>query len=273
PEGKRPELEGEYVAPRTAEQEALAKIWCEVLGLERVGVEDNFFEVGGDSILSIQVISRAKRSGLELTPTQMFEEPTVAGQARVARRKTEEAEGRAAGEVELTAIQRWFFEQELEEGHHWNQAVMLRTTKRARPELLEKALQAVVEQHDGLRMRFERDGEMWRQRYGEGDAGTILKVCEVEAEGAEERQRAIDAVVAEAQASLSLERGPLMRAALFELGDDGQRLLLVIHHLVVDGVSWRILLDDLQAAYRQLEEQGRVDLGARTTSYQRWAER
>src|SRR5207249_7228823 len=111
--------------------------------------------------LSIQVVSRAKRAGLELTPRQLFEYPTVAGQAQVASRaKTEkEPQGPVTGEAPLTAIQHWFFEQELAEAHHWNQAVMLRLQQRIAPERLEEALQAVLGHHDALRLRYVRNAD------------------------------------------------------------------------------------------------------------------
>ncbi|MDB4970228.1 MAG: amino acid adenylation domain protein, partial [Myxococcales bacterium] len=265
PGGERPELGQAYVAPRTAEEELLAAIWCQLLGLDRVGVDDNFFEVGGDSILSIQVVSRARRAGLSLTPRQVFDHPTVAAQAQVAGRAIVEAEaqGPAEGEVALTPIQHWFFDQELADAHHWNQAVMLRLHQPLDAPKLEAALQKVVAQHDALRMRFVRadgaDGS-WTQRYTALDGQPILATQAL-------AQSELEGAAAAVQASLSLADGPLIRAVLFDLGDAGQRLLVVVHHLVVDGVSWRILLEDLQAAYRDL------DLGARTTSMQRWSQR
>src|SRR5205823_7451987 len=148
---------------RTPVEKELARIWADVLGLERVGITDNFFESGGDSILSIQIVSRARDAGLSLTPKHLFQHQTISELAAVTTISREGAaeEEAVEGFIPLTPIQRWFFEQELPEPHHYNQAVMLELRSPADAGLLEKSLERLVEHHDALRLRFEREGRGW----------------------------------------------------------------------------------------------------------------
>jgi amino acid adenylation domain-containing protein/non-ribosomal peptide synthase protein (TIGR01720 family) len=276
PERTRSES-AEYVPPRTAAEQTLARIWSEVLRLEQVSIHDNFFELGGDSILSIQVISRANRAGLKLTPRQLFEQPSVAALASVVGSiaVAQAEQGLVTGEVKLTPIQHWFFEQEMVDPHHFNQAVMLAVPSDLDLSLFEQAVKHLLMHHDALRLRFHRRAEGgWQQLNAEVEESQVFEVREIRAETVEERGQAIYQATTEAQRSLDIEGGPLLRVVYFDLGDDsagGARLLIVIHHLAVDGVSWRILLEDLRAAYEQLSRQEAVVLPSKTTSYQQWA--
>jgi aryl carrier-like protein len=273
-EGGVSEPEQEFEEPRTRGEEELCRIWGEVLGVEGVGIRDNFFELGGDSILSIQIVSRAREAGLRLTLKQLFQHQTVAELAGVAGTSAEvEAEqGLVAGEAALTPIQRWFFEQELAEGHHYNQVVLLEVRQGLAPEVLGQAVSHLQEHHDALRTRFERVGEGWRQEVV-GEAAVPFVRVELGGIGEEERGRAIEGRAEEAQRSLDLSEGPVWRVVLFEVGGAPYRLLVVIHHLVVDGVSWRVLLEDLQTSCEQLGRGEGVRLPRKTTSFQRWAEK
>jgi amino acid adenylation domain-containing protein/non-ribosomal peptide synthase protein (TIGR01720 family) len=276
PEEQRPELAARYVAPRTPAEEKLAEIWSKVLRLEQVGVNDNFFELGGDSILSIQIISLARRAGLQLTPKLLFTNQTIAELAAVAGIADQaQPSGEAAiGDLPLTPIQHWFFEQNLAEPHHYNQAFLLEVRERLERPLLDQALQALSRHHDALRLRFVRRVEGWRQSYAEEEAAVPLSSKSLAGLEENERDRRLDEEAASAQASLDLENGPIWRAVYFEMGSDlPDRLLLVIHHLAVDGVSWRPLLEDLETAYRQLQSGQGVQLPARTASYKTWANR
>ncbi|QRO01039.1 amino acid adenylation domain-containing protein [Archangium violaceum] len=266
----------EYVAPRTPEEEKLAGIWGTVLGVEKVGVHDNFFELGGDSILSLQVVARATQAGLKLSPKLLFQHQTVAELARVAvvSKGARGEQGVVEGPVPLTPIQREFFEKGLKKPEHFNQAVLLEVREALDVALLEKALQHVVEHHDALRMRFERTDSGWKQlNTGRVDAVRVRRV-DLSSVPELEQAAALETAVAEVQRSLNLSEGLLLRVALLELGQDKPgRLLLVGHHLVVDTVSWRVLLEDLQTAYQQLKSGAPVALPEKTTSFKRWAER
>ena len=267
-------------APRTREEAILAEVWAEVLGVP-VGVHDNFFELGGDSILSIQVVARATRRGLHLTTRQMFDHQTVADLAAhlQAARRVDAEQGTVEGAATLTPIQRWFFARDLPSPHHFNQSVLLEVPEGVEAAHLREAMRALVAHHDALRLRFARgaDGAWTASHSSPEEAGEGLFAA-VDLSALRDDAAAQDAALAaeadKTQAGLDLARGPLVHALLFDLGPERpRRLLLLAHHLVVDGVSWRILLEDLDAACAQLARGRPPRLPPKTTSYKAWAER
>jgi amino acid adenylation domain-containing protein/non-ribosomal peptide synthase protein (TIGR01720 family) len=250
-----------YVAPRGPEEELLARVWAEVLGphsgQERVGADDNFFDLGGDSILSIQVVSRARQLGLRLTSKDVFLRPTLAALAARATRDpiTPRDQGPVSGPVPLSPIQHWFFETTTVHPEHFNQWVSVELPADVDRAALRTAVEALPRHHDALRTRFQRVGGQWRQEIAESVPPGVFRRAE-----------------ASTSEEFRLETGPLFTAVLVESGAR-PRLVLVAHHLVVDGVSWRILLADLRTAYRQAEAGQPVDLGPRTTSFRDWSRR
>jgi amino acid adenylation domain-containing protein len=272
PDMTRPEWSGTLVSPRTAVEEKLAEIWADVLGLQQVGIHDNFFELGGDSILSIQIIARANQAGLKLTPKQLFQHQTIAELAEVAGtgQANQAEQGLVTGKVLLTPIQRWFFEQDLPQPHHWNQAMLLEVRQPVDVVVLQQVVQQLLIHHDALRLRFVRQPDGWQQVNALPDETlAVVKRVDLTALPKAEQSGAIEAAATELQASLNLESGSLVRVALFDLGpNQHQRLLLAIHHLVVDGVSWRILLEDLHIVYQQLSRGEAIALPAKTISFQ-----
>ncbi|NTW00309.1 MAG: amino acid adenylation domain-containing protein, partial [Oscillochloris sp.] len=270
------EAEAIQQAPSGATEATLAQIWAEVLGRPQVGVNANFFELGGDSILTIQVIARANAAGIRLTPRQLFEHPTVAGLASVAgtAQVAIAEQGVLTGPLPLTPIQHWFFAQQLAVPQHWNQALMLSVQQPLQPALLAAALQWLLEQHDALRLRFSRDEFGWQQSYAAADVPVPLEWIDLAVLPQAERHAALIARAEALQSSLDLAHGPLLRVAYFTMGAGrADRLLLVVHHLAIDGVSWRILMADLQTVYAQLAAGAPVALPAKTTSFRQWAER
>jgi amino acid adenylation domain-containing protein/non-ribosomal peptide synthase protein (TIGR01720 family) len=268
----------QFVAPRNLEEKLLADIWTNVLNIERVGVHENFFELGGDSIISIQVISRANQAGLKLTPRQIFQHQTIAELATEARKSssvTPQAEqGLVIGKVPLTPIQHWFFEQHVHEPHYYNQSVLLEVSPKLTPELLEPIVSQLLRHHDALRLRFsEQREQVITDDYSlVTDTGSLITVKELSELTLDEQRIEIETTTAELQASLNLDKGPLLRVALFQLGDkQANRLFFVIHHLAVDGVSWRILLEDVTTAYQQLCRDEVIALPPKTTSFKQWA--
>ncbi|HEX8177814.1 MAG TPA: amino acid adenylation domain-containing protein [Pyrinomonadaceae bacterium] len=272
-----------YTAPRDEVEKELARIWKEVLAVEQVGIHDNFFELGGDSILSIQIISRARQAGLHLSPRLLFQHQTISELARLAvsaasaQAASLAAQGLVSGEVPLTPIQRWFFSQELEVPEHWNQSLMLRAKRRIEVRHLRRVMEQVQRHHDALRLRFVcgSDGE-WRE-HNTGEEGCVdvpLLVVDISGISDSKRQSAlIERVAGEAQRSLGLGEGPVWRAVLFECGEGmEQRMMMIAHHLVMDAVSWRILLGDIEHGYKQSEAGAEIGFGFKTISYQQWAE-
>jgi amino acid adenylation domain-containing protein/non-ribosomal peptide synthase protein (TIGR01720 family) len=276
PEQQRPELAGHYVAPRTDVEQRLARIWSKVLRIDLVGVHDNFFELGGDSILSIQIISLARRERLQLTPKLLFDNQTIAELSLVAVTTAGVSSAPAAlvsGDVPLTPIQSWFFEQNLEEAQHYNQAFMFEVVAPLARPLLERALVELGRHHDALRLRYVRAGGGWRQFYSAPDEVAPLTWVDLSDVSDGEQQRSIGEAANLAQASFSLENGPVWRAAYFDRGRGRPGyLLLAVHHLAVDGISWRPLIEDLETAYQQLEAGQAVRLPAKDTSFKAWAE-
>ncbi|UGA40761.1 condensation domain-containing protein [Chromobacterium haemolyticum] len=241
-------------APNTPEEQALAAIWRQTLGREDIGADDNFFQLGGDSILGLQIVAQARQAGLTLAARDIFSHPTIAelaAQARPARQEAKLEDIPPGAPLPLTPAQRWFFERvdTLPRPSHWNQALLLSVAAGISAPTLRSALLRLEQSHDAFRLRFSAGADGWRQHYAPREAlreEDWLERVDLSALPAAERAAVIEARAEAAQRELDLERGPLLRAVHFDCGDgEASRLLLVIHHLIVDGVSWRVLLQDL----------------------------
>jgi non-ribosomal peptide synthase protein (TIGR01720 family) len=270
-----PEIAVSDRAPRTEREELLAGLFAEVLGLERVGVDNGFFDLGGDSIIAIQLVSRARQSGLVITPREVFQHQTVEELAAIAREGETfepEPEGAAIGPVPLTPIMNWMLERGGEFGG-FHQSVLLRTPGGLDGEALVKAVQQLLDHHDTLRLRL-RDRAAEVLPVGAVDAASL--VSRVEVAGFSDEQAGICRRPAEgeqARRALDPENGIMARLVWFDAGERPGRLLLVLHHLVVDGVSWRILLPDLVTAWAAISTGQPVHLDPVPTSFRRWAQR
>ncbi|MFJ6618052.1 non-ribosomal peptide synthase/polyketide synthase [Kitasatospora sp. NPDC091335] len=263
-------------APGTDTERRIARIWADVLGLEAVGADDNFFLLGGDSILSMQVVSRLRGDGLHLATRDLFSHQTVAELATVVRTATERADdGPVTGDVPLTPIQEWFLTTPRTAHHHFNQSTLLELGTDPDPEALRAALDALLEHHDALRMRFTHDADGWHQfNPPPAPAEDLLLRHDLTGQSAEAAGAAMAKAADDLHAGFDLARGPLLRAALFTGHPDHPALLLLVaHHLVVDAVSWRVLRDDLESAHRQAVQGGPITLGERGTSFRDWARR
>ncbi|MBG6090821.1 non-ribosomal peptide synthetase [Actinomadura viridis] len=266
-------------APRTPQEEILAGLFAEVLGLERVGVGDGFFELGGDSIIAIQLVSRARQAGLVISPREVFQHQTVEQLAALARPVDEadtfEAEppDAAIGPVPITPIVAWLRERvggdaSLIGGFH--QSMILRTPSGLDLDRLTGAFGTLLDHHDVLRLRLDADGATWRpvvRPPGSVAAEGLVTRVDVGALDADK----LEAVVAEqalaARDRLDPAAGTMAQLVWFDAGEAQGRLLVMLHHLVVDGVSWRILLPDLVTAWAGHE------LAPAGTSFRRWAQR
>ncbi|HEU0147318.1 MAG TPA: condensation domain-containing protein, partial [Bradyrhizobium sp.] len=265
--------DADHQPPRNPVETVLAGLFAEVLGIDRVGIHDNFFELGGDSIQSIQVVSRARAAGVAITPKQIFQYQTVATLAQVADQSQTAVElDLADGPAPLTPIQRWFFAQRGPK-HHFNQAVLLEVPGDIKPARLERTLAALIIHHDALRSRFVQDGADWLQEtFSIDDVPFTLAHFDLAELAPDGRVEQLQIAAATLQQSLDPIAGRLVAAAWFDFGPETSgRLLLIIHHLVIDGVSWRILIEDLIAGYNQLERSETVTLPARTTPFGSWA--
>ncbi len=247
-------VSGDQPAPGSMAARLLA-LWRGVLPAS-AGQHDNFFDLGGDSIVAMQLASRAQALGLGLSPAQVFEHQTVAELAaaleqqhtRGAAVRAKDAAPEEAGPLPLTPIQRWFFSQDHAQPAHFNQAVCLQLPDSVSEAALQAAMDAVLQRHDALRLRFEHDGQGWRARLAERLPPTPIDACDLAALSPAAQDEALQSAGQALQAGLNLQHGPLHGMLLADLGPRGRRLLVVLHHLVVDGVSWRVLLAEWQQA-------------------------
>ncbi|GAA3887070.1 hypothetical protein GCM10022243_59820 [Saccharothrix violaceirubra] len=233
-----------HVAPRTPVEAVLADVFAEVLGARRVGVRDNFLALGGDSILAIQVVTKARAAGLVLTSRDVFAHQTIAALAPHVTRDAPPVthQGEVTGDAPLTPIQHWFLDRHTVRPGHFDQSLVVEFGHDVDPAALRTALNALVAHHDALRMRFTPH----RQHNA--------PVTDVDLSGVKE---------------FDLSTGPLLRAEVL----DARRVRLAAHHLVVDGVSWRVLAEDLKTAYGQAASGKTIHIGRKTTSFRDWARR
>ena len=266
------ELEN-YIAPSTDTETILAQIWQSVLGRERISIHDNFFELGGDSIIGIQIVAKANQAGLGITPKQLFSHQTIAQLATVTEKApvTQIIQDLVSGQVPLTPIQQWFFQQNLPEPDHFNQSVLLEVPADLQPDLLKPAIAKLLYRHDALRLRFVHKQGQWQQYHSDDWESFGFEVMDLSPMSSGEQLTTMAEISEAQQRSLNLEKGPLISVVFFQLGDAG-RLLIIIHHLVVDGVSWRIFLEDLLTSYHQLETGKPLELPLKTSSFKHWAE-
>ncbi|MCG6495240.1 amino acid adenylation domain-containing protein [Kitasatospora sp. A2-31] len=265
--------------PRNAREELLCRLYAEVLGLEKVGIDDSFFALGGDSIISIQLVSRARRAGLVLTPRDVFRHRTVEALAAVVQDvdPTGPADGSDSGigRVPLTPIIR-----RLRDGggpiDGFNQAMVMPTAGECGVADLTAAVQAVVDHHDALRMRLSRSGGTWELAVmprGAVPADGILHRVDVTGLAGGELRTVTSEAWRAAQSRLDPEAGVMLQAVWFDAGSGAPgQLLLMAHHLVVDGVSWRIIMPDLAAAHEAVRAGRKPDLEPVGTSFRAWAE-
>lgn len=269
----RPDTGTEYVAPRNDAESKLAEIWGDVLGIDGVGMDDDFFELGGDSVLGIQVVSKARKVGLQFSAQQIFELRTIASMA-------EAAQGRApvdfdqspiSGPVGLNPIQEWFFERGDACPDHFNMPALFAAPS-IDPDRFREALAAVVRHHDALRARFPLSDGKRSQEIDEPGGPVPVDSVDLSGLSADEVPEELARAAATHHARVDLEQSPLVRGVVFTTpaGMD-DRALVIVHHLVVDAVSWRVLAEDLDAAYTALSRGQVVELTPKTTSVRDWA--
>ena len=250
-----------------AREALLMQIWREVLQIPTVGLHDNFFELGGDSILSIQVVSRANKAGVRITTKQFFQHQTIAGLAAAPEEQSDRvSQVESLGEAPLTPIQHWFFAQKLDAPALFNQAMLIQVPANVDPARLAEAVRQVYAHHDALRLSFSQTAGGWTQQIAAVDDSHSLFAVQDVAGREREYLPAMRAAAKAAEQTLDLARGPLIAVRLFRIqGSDSARLFVVVHHLAIDGVSWRILLEDLHNAYQQ------IPLPPKTAHFREWA--
>ncbi|MEH6413517.1 non-ribosomal peptide synthase/polyketide synthase [Pseudomonas sp. CGJS7] len=265
-----PEASKDIRLPRNALEQSLCDLFAGVLGLDRVGIDDSFFALGGDSISSIQLVGRARQAGLRFSARDVFQHPSVQALARIAGTSAPAdslPQQAPTGALPATPIMQWLLERE-GPYQHFAQAMLLQVPA-LRHEPLLAALQDLLEHHHALRMRL-RDGTPEIAASGSVRAADCLQTVPLHGLSAEAREQLMQEHMRAAQQRLSPAEGRMLQAVWFDHGDQS-RLFLALHHLVVDGVSWRILVPDLQAAWEARAAGITPELAPVPTSFRHWA--
>jgi non-ribosomal peptide synthase protein (TIGR01720 family) len=270
------------VAPRTPLESTLAAIWRDVLRVDEISIHDDFFEIGGDSLLSIRAIARAGREGIRIPIEQFFDTPTIGGlAAALGDDLTSSAPVHPAadrgeqdvvvGEAPLTPIQHWFLDAIPDHRDHWNQSYLLEIAPTVERQAVEEAIRRLVAYHDALRLRLvQRHGE-WRQEFRPATASAPLRTVELAAAEPAAYAERIASECDREHAAMRIDEGPLFRCIYFEAAGRWRRLVMIAHHIVVDAVSWHILFDDLGILLRSASANAALQLPAKTASARQWA--
>ena len=265
-------IKNEYIEPKTEIEKAIAKVWMEVLGYKKISLTDNFFELGGDSIKGIQVISKLKESGVKLEVKYLLQNPTILQLSKyIETNDLAISQEMVEGEVILTPVQRYFMEHNKNcSMNHFGQSVTLFSEDGFDEELTAKAFEELAIHHDALRMTFDiKEDEVVQNNRGIEGEIYELKVIDIRSLG-EEKEEFIKAEAKKLQ-DMNLKKGPLFKGMIIK-DTDGDHLYMVIHHFVVDGVSWRFIVEDFVRVYKTLKEGKEVHISAKTSSYKDWAE-
>ncbi|WP_440131436.1 amino acid adenylation domain-containing protein [Bacillus subtilis] len=272
-EGERP-----FLPPASKMEQILADIWKEVLGAEKIGTADSFFELGGDSIKALQVSARLHRIGKQMAVKDLFSHPTIQELAAYIRDSdTSSSQAAVEGDVQWSPVQKWFLSQDIKEKHHFNQSVMLHRSTSVQEDALRKTLKAITCHHDALRMVFTQNEQGKWDQYNRplshsDDALYGLQMIDLCTDGNRPYEPIIKRHVLDIQQKMDLKNGPLLQAGLFHT-IDGDFLFLSAHHLVVDGISWRVLLEDLALRYRQAAGGEDIKLPPKTSSFKAYAKK
>lgn len=267
------ERTGEHVLPRNHKEETLVNVWQEVLGIETIGIHDNFFELGGDSIKTIQVASKLAEHGMKIDVVDLFQMRTIeqlSPHVKMLRLKTRSNEP-VTGESALTPIQRWFFAEQRKDSHHYNHAVMLHHPEGFDERIVSRVFDRIVVHHDALRSIFKWKNDQYVQHVRDLHSERLYSMETFDFRHMSDTALQIEAAANELQENLNLTEGPLVALGLFK-ADDGDHLLIVIHHLVIDGISWRIIFEDFAEGYAQALRGDHISFPAKTDSFMEWSE-
>ncbi|AKD53910.1 non-ribosomal peptide synthetase [Spirosoma radiotolerans] len=260
----------ELIHPENALEEKIHRVWCRVLGVEAISTVDDFLTIGGDSIRAVQVSALLYQENLHVDIADLLQYPTIKELAtRVQPVQTKALQEVTTGDVPLTPIQHTFFKASRKYPNQFNFSLLFTSDDRFDQDLIRAVFQKILMHHDALRMTFDEvDGKI-RQVNQDGRQKLYLDVIDLRS--ATDYRQALKAEAETLQASFSLAHGPLLKLALFRV-PAGERLLVLVHHLVMDVVSWRILFEDINTLYQQYKEGTELKLPLKTGSFQEWAQ-
>lgn len=262
-----------YIAPATEREQLLAELWAETLNRHPIGLHHSFWELGGDSIKALQLMGRLHQYGYTLPVKELHSYPTL-GEAAARMRFTDKRSQNEiiTGAVPFTPIQHWFWEQRFTNPHHWNQSFVIFSKTRFVLEHIEHVFDHLVLHHDALRMTYRPEGRTTIQTIRQPDEGPFYHLATYDLQDADHPELDMVQFATQLQQSINLYEGPIVKLGLFHM-KDGDHLLLTIHHLIVDGYAWRVLLEDFADGYDQLVIGYPLRVRPKSTSLQQWAQR
>jgi len=262
-----------FSAPSTHTEQILLRIFSDALRMEHVGINDNFFEIGGDSLISIWIASKAREAGLSISPSHLFAHQTVRALAQIAdlHDVPPSVNVSSFGRCPLLPIQSWTLERGTFDVGYWNMCYLFEMQQPLRFQLLIKAVDLLVEQHEALRIRFDPGYADLAPCIDQCSAESVVSYFSLDGMDADQVERAIVEAAKEIQSNLTLSHFPRLRLAVFDCGElRCMRLFIAFHHFVVDPTSVQILLDDLFATYRQLSTNSAIRRPPPATSLSNW---
>ncbi|WP_459478622.1 amino acid adenylation domain-containing protein [Clostridium saccharoperbutylacetonicum] len=264
----------EYKSPRNEIENALVEAWKEVLGIDKIGINDNYYELGGDSIKSIQIVSALHNSGIKLEIKDLMKYQTIEELSkRVKYNQVKVEQGIIEGEVYFSPIQKWFLDNKFANQNHFNQAFIFDIKNGIDEQILEQAFIEIMKHHDALRMSYvKKDNKINQINRNIEDIQNMFTLNIYNIENEENCEKEVEALSNKIQEGLSLEKGILVKLGVFKT-NKGDHLLIAIHHMIIDGISWRILLEDLEKAYKSIKCGKQVVLPQKTTSYKAWVKK
>ncbi|WP_423220166.1 amino acid adenylation domain-containing protein [Bacillus thuringiensis] len=267
-------IESKYEEPRDKIEEILVKVWEKVLGIDPIGINYNYYEIGGDSIKSILIVSELRKYHLRLEVKDLMQFPRIKElREHIKLDDIQVDQSAIEGKAELVPIQKWFIEQEFSQKNHYNQAFMFYKQDGINEKILRKSFLEIVKHHDALRMMYIKENDefkQWNRGIEQAEDAFSLELYDVR--GDENPERSIEMLSNEIQKGMSLEDGILIKLGLFKT-KTGDHLLVAIHHMVIDGLSWRILLEDLETLYLKIENEEEVKLPQKTTAFKEWTQK
>ena len=261
----------EYIAPTNEKEKALISVWESVLGVKGISIKDNFYNLGGDSIKSIQIVARSREYGYTLKVGDVLSMPVLENMADLMKKASKIIDqSEVEGEVALTPIQHILFEHpSILNPSHFNQSVLLKSDENLNSEFLKLSVIELVKHHDVLRMVYHKEKDIWKQ-YNRRYTEECYRIDVHDLRDEKDSVRIMGDLCQNIQSNLDLSSGPLFVVGHFKLSD-GDRLALICHHLLIDGVSWRILLEDLSSLYKQYQSGKEISVPLKTDSFKQWA--
>ncbi|MBN2535365.1 MAG: amino acid adenylation domain-containing protein [Spirochaetales bacterium] len=258
----------EYRAPRNRIERDLVIIWQNVLGLEKIGIDDNFFTLGGDSIKAIQLVSAMRKFNYKIQVSDVVNSQTISDLSKYVKEITVTIDQSAAkGKVKSSPIVKWFTAQGFSDESHWNQTVTLFNKNGFDRNAVESAMTKLIEHHDSLRLVLAGNTDELYYLPLEKVSVTIPVVNITDVTHIKERIQEENLKI---QSGFAIHEGPLVNALIIKTAN-GDHLIIAIHHLCVDGISWRIVLEDFEYAYTAALKQKHCELPPKTHSFKEWA--